>query len=156
VTTVRDPERFGVVELDGFSRIRSIEEKPLEPKSNLAVTGLYSYPTDVFDIVRCMTPSRRGELEITDLNNAYLSQSRLTVNKLLRGMVWFDTGTPESLLTAANFVQMIQNRQGLMIGSPHEVAWTNGWIERPAIEKTIRQCAKSDYGNYLKELTWKV
>lgn len=150
-TPVQDPERFGVVEIDEENCAVSLEEKPVNPKSNLAVTGLYFYPPDVFDKVYGQRPSARGELEITDLNNKYLEEGKLEVCKLLRGMVWFDTGTPDSLLDAANFIQTIQNKQGILIGSPQEIAYNNGWIGEDSLLEFASIC-KNDYGKYLKEV----
>lgn len=149
---VNDPERFGVVEIDKYGNALSIEEKPKDPKSNLAVTGLYFYPKDVFAKVRGLSPSARGELEITDLNKLYLEEKRLTVQKMLRGMVWFDTGTADSLMEAAQFIQTLQNIQGIMIGSPHEVAYNNSWIDEENLRYTAELCGKTEYGKYLKGL----
>lgn len=150
-TPVKDPERFGVVQIDEQNRAVSLEEKPKNPKSNLAITGLYFYPPDVFDKVYKQKPSKRGELEITDLNSKYLEESRLEVCRLLRGMVWFDTGTADSLLDAANFIQTIQHKQGILIGSPHEIAYNNGWIDSDSMLEFANIC-KNDYGNYLKDV----
>jgi glucose-1-phosphate thymidylyltransferase len=149
---VNDPERFGVVEIDKYGNALSIEEKPKDPKSNLAVTGLYFYPKDVFAKVRGLSPSAREELEITDLNKLYLEEKRLTVQKMLRGMVWFDTGTADSLMEAAQFIQTLQNIQGIMIGSPHEVAYNNSWIDEENLRYTAELCGKTEYGKYLKAL----
>lgn len=152
-TKVHDPERFGVVEVDKKNKAISIEEKPTAPKSNLAVTGLYFYPKDVIEKVYNLRPSSRGELEITDLNNIYLSEQRLSVNKLLRGTVWFDTGTPDSMMEASIFIQTLQKQQNIAIGSPHEVAYTSGWIQQFELEMTANLCSKTFYGKYLSTLT---
>lgn len=152
-TEVVDPERFGVVKINrrtGFAS--SIEEKPKKPKSNLAVTGLYFYPKDVLQIVKHMKPSERGELEITDLNRIYLEEGRLSVMQMARGTVWFDTGTPDSLMEASILVQNIQKHQGYMIGSPHEAAWQYAWISDEQLLKTAELCSKSAYGTYLKRV----
>lgn len=150
---VNDPERFGVVEMDEHGMAVSLEEKPKKPKSNLAVTGLYFYPNDVFSKVEQLKPSERGELEITDLNRMYMEEGMLEVEKLLRGMVWFDTGTPDSLMEAAQFIQSIQKHQGFIVGSPHEIAYNSRWVDDIAIRTTALLCAKSNYGKYLLELT---
>ena len=149
---VHDPERFGVVEIDKKGKAVSIEEKPKAPKSQYAVTGLYFYPSDVLDVAYALIPSARGETEITDLNNAYMGAGRLTVNKLLRGMVWFDTGTPDALLESANFIQTIQDHQDILIGAPHEVAFLNGWIDQTALMESANLCGKSFYGKYLRNI----
>ena len=149
---VQDPERFGVVEMDEHGMAVSLEEKPNLPKSNLAVTGLYFYPNDVFEKVDNLKPSERGELEITDLNRLYMNEGMLEVEKLLRGMVWFDTGTPDSLMEAAQFIQSVQKHQGFIIGSPHEIAYNSRWIDEIGLRATALLCMKSDYGKYLIEL----
>lgn len=151
-TRVIDPERFGIVEVSNKCKAISIEEKPLEPKSNLAVTGLYYYPMDVFDVAYRLQPSDRGELEITDVNKVYLENNKLTVSKMLRGMVWFDTGTSDSMLEASQFIQTLQKRQNIIVGSPHEVAYNSGWIDRESLLFTAKLCIKSDYGQYLLTL----
>ena len=151
-TPVHDPERFGVVEVADDDSAISIEEKPKNPKSNLAVTGLYFYPKDVFEKVYLLKPSARGEYEITDLNKRYMKEKTLKVVKLLRGMIWFDTGTPDSLMEAAQFVQTIQKLQTVMVGSPHEVAYSLGWISRESLSKTVTLCGKTAYGEYLNSL----
>jgi glucose-1-phosphate thymidylyltransferase len=151
-TPVNDPERFGVVEMDSNQNALSIEEKPEKPKSNLAVTGLYFYPADVFGKAYNLRPSARGELEITDLNKKYLKEGNLKVCKLLRGMVWFDTGTPDSMMEASQFIQTLQNRQNILIGSPQEVAFNNEWITKEAVLEFASKC-KNNYGKYLKELS---
>ncbi len=149
---VRDPERYGVVNFDAEGNPVGIEEKPKEPKSNYAVTGLYFYDNDVLDVAASIQPSPRGELEITDVNNVYLQRRRLHVEKLGRGHAWFDTGTHESLLQAAEFVQTIEARQGLKICAPEEVAWRKGFIGDEQLERIARPLAKSGYGKYLLDL----
>lgn len=151
-TPVRDPERFGVVEVGKNDSAISIEEKPKNPKSNLAVTGLYFYPKDVFHKAYNLKPSDRKELEITDLNRTYMDSDNLKVIKLLRGMMWFDTGTPDSLMEAAQFVQTIQKLQTVMVGSPHEVAYNSKWVSDAGLHKTARLCGKTAYGEYLTSL----
>lgn len=143
---------FGVAELDENNKVISLEEKPAEPKSNLAVTGLYFYPKDVYTKVEKLIPSVRGELEITDLNKMYLNEGRLTAVRLLRGIVWFDTGNPDSLLEAANFIQTLQKYQGVLVGSPHEVAINKRWTTREKITSFIVKCGKTFYGQYLSRL----
>lgn len=147
---VPDPERFGVVEFDGTGRALSIEEKPKNPKSNYAVTGLYFYPSDVANRANQVKPSARGELEITTLNDMYLSDGLLDVQLLGRGFAWLDTGTMASLLQAANFVEMIQERQGITISAPEEIAFINGWIDRDGLMKSAALYGKSPYGEHLK------
>lgn len=149
---VRDPERYGVVSFDAEGRPNAIEEKPVQPKSNYAVTGLYFYDNSVLDIAATIAPSPRGELEITDVNNVYLKQRRLAVEKLGRGYAWFDTGTHQSLLQAAEFVQTIEARQGLKIASPEEIAWRKGFIDGEQLARIARPLAKSGYGSYLLNL----
>ncbi len=150
-TQVTDPERYGIVEFDGSGRAMSIEEKPKHPRSNWAVVGLYAYDNAVVDIAKALTPSARGELEITDLNSTYLREGRLRVETLGRGYAWFDAGTPDSLLDAANYVATIEKRQGLKIASPDEIAYRMGFITAEALERTIR-CTypNNDYGRYLR------
>lgn len=152
-TTVTDPQRFGVVELNSTGEILSLEEKPKNPKSNLAVTGLYVYPTDVFSRVRAQKYSDRGELEITDLNISYFQDGYLNCQRLPRGLIWFDTGTPDAMLEASNVVQALQNYQNIMIGSPHEVAYNNNWISKENLYHVIDLCGKSAYGKYLYDTT---
>ena len=146
---VRDPQRYGVIEFDKSGRVISIEEKPAKPKSNYAAVGLYFYDSDVADIAASIKPSARGELEITDLNNAYLKRGKLRVELLGRGIAWLDTGTPESMLQAANFVQTIQQRQGLMIACPEEIAFHLGLIDAEQVLKLAEPLAKNWYGQYL-------
>lgn len=148
---VRDPERFGVVEIQKGKAI-SIEEKPQKPKSDQAVTGLYVYPKDVFERVYGLPVSARGELEITDLNRRYLEDGNLSVVRLSRGMFWFDTGTPESMMEASEFIMTLQNTQKTLIGSPHEVAYHNSWITDSELQKTANLCSKNFYGQYLMSL----
>ncbi len=149
---VRDPERFGVVEFDKNQKVLSIEEKPTQPKSRYAVTGLYFYDNDVVDIARSLKPSARGELEITDVNNAYLKRDDLTVELTGRGWAWFDTGTHDSLLRAANFVRMIQENQSLRIACVEEIAFRMGYIDAAQLEKLAQEMLKNDYGQYLMEV----
>jgi len=149
---VRDPERYGVVEFaEGFKAV-SMEEKPAKPKSNWAVTGLYFYDNDVVDIAAELKPSARGELEITDVNKVYLQQSRLRVEPMGRGVAWLDTGTHESLMDAARYVEVIERRQGLKIGCPEEVAWRMGYIDDARLEDLASALQKSGYGAYLTSL----
>ena len=149
---VHDPERYGVVEFDGAGRIVSIEEKPKQPKSNYAVTGLYFYDGRVVDIAAGLRPSARGELEITDVNLAYLALGALHVERLGRGVAWLDTGTHEALLQAANFIQAVQERQGLRVACPEEIGWRNGWIGRDDLLRRADALAKNPYGFYLRQL----
>ncbi|SPJ33654.1 glucose-1-phosphate thymidylyltransferase RfbA [Kushneria phyllosphaerae] len=149
---VRDPERFGVVEFDSEQRVLSLEEKPVEPKSRYAVTGLYFYDNDVVDIARDVRPSHRGELEITSVNQAYLERGRLNVELLGRGFAWLDTGTHESLLEAAQFVETIEKRQGYKVACLEEIAWRNGWIDSDALMAEGRALEKNGYGQYLISL----
>ncbi|MFZ5698189.1 MAG: glucose-1-phosphate thymidylyltransferase RfbA [Pseudomonadota bacterium] len=146
---VNDPERYGVVEFDAAGRAVTIEEKPQKPKSNYAVTGLYFYDNDVLDIARAVKPSARGELEITDVNRAYLERGDLNVEMMGRGYAWLDTGTHESLLEAANFVHILQQRQGLQISCPEEIAWRKGWISDTSLEQQAAPMGKNAYGQYL-------
>lgn len=146
---VKDPERYGVVEIDSERRVVSIEEKPKSPRSRYAVTGLYFYDNAVCDIARNLRPSSRGELEITDVNKEYLRRGMLHVELIGRGMAWLDTGTHESLLQASNFVQAIEERQGLKIACPEEIAYREGWISREQVEKVAQSMNKNAYGQYL-------
>ena len=149
---VRDPRAYGVVELDEHGRVLSLEEKPSAPRSNYAVIGLYFYDREVVDIARSLKPSARGEYEITDVNAEYLRRGALTVETLFRGMAWLDTGTHETLLQASLFVQTIEERQGLKISCPEEIAFRWGWIDREQMAKLVAACGKSSYGRYLSEL----
>ena len=149
---VKAPERYGVVELDSVGVAAAIEEKPARPKSNYAVTGLYFYDNDVLDIARGLRPSARGEYEITDVNRAYLERGRLHVELLGRGMAWFDTGTHESLLGASTFIEAIESRQGLMIASPEEVAYREGFIGREQLAELAGALGRSSYADYLGAL----
>ena len=149
---VSNPTAFGVVAFDAEGRATSIEEKPAQPKSRFAVTGLYFYDDEVVEIARALKPSPRGELEITDVNNAYLARGRLEVQRMQRGMAWLDTGTHDSLIEAAHFIQTLEKRQGLKVGCPEEVAWRQGWIGDEALLALARPLAKSGYGEYLREL----
>ena len=149
---VRDPKEFGVLEFDSEGRAVGIEEKPAQAKSNYAVTGLYFYDADVVGFVRQLRPSARGELEISDLNRTYLERGALRVEKLGRGVAWLDTGSPDALLRAANFVQTIQARQGLRIACPEEIAFRSGWIDAGQLDRLGRKLAQTSYGDYLLEL----
>lgn len=149
---VKDPERFGVVEFDEDHKVLSIEEKPRVPKSRYAVTGLYFYDNDVVDIARSLKPSPRGELEITDVNNAYLKRGDLSVELCGRGWAWLDMGTHESLLRAANFVRMVQENQSLRIACVEEIAFRMGYIDAPQLERLASEMLKNDYGQYLMEV----
>jgi len=152
LTKVHDPERFGVAELSDQGGVMSIEEKPEHPKSNLAITGLYFFPKNVLDRIRKLKPSNRGELEITDLLKTYMETGDLTGIKLWRGVVWFDTGTPDSLIEASNFVQTIQKHQEVLVGSPHEIAYNKYWITKDQLNTTALLCGKSSYGKLLSSL----
>ena len=149
---VKDPEHFGVVEFEGNFKAISIEEKPVRPKSNYAVTGLYFYDNDVIDIAKHVKPSARGELEITSVNNAYLERGDLNVQVLGRGFAWLDTGTHESLLAASHFVETIETRQGYKIACLEEIALNNGWMSLENIEEAASRLSKNSYGQYLKLL----
>ena len=149
---VHDPERYGVVEFDAQQRAISIEEKPQQPRSNYAVTGLYFYDTQVCDIAADIRPSARGELEITDVNRRYLELGQLQVEMMGRGYAWLDTGTHDSLHEAAGFIATLQKRQGLMVACPEEIAFHQGWIDAAAIERLAKPLAKNGYGQYLLNL----
>jgi len=149
---VTDPERYGVVSFDAEGRARDIEEKPERPKSNFAVTGLYFYDNSVVGVAKALKPSPRGELEITDVNRAYLQRGDLRVERLGRGFAWLDTGTHESLLQATHFIQVVESRQGLKIACPEEIAWRMGYIDQARLEALARPLAKSGYGEYLLAL----
>ncbi|MCE4063339.1 glucose-1-phosphate thymidylyltransferase RfbA [Pandoraea sputorum] len=146
---VNDPERYGVVSFDESGRAIELIEKPKEPKSRYAVTGLYFYDNDVIDIARAIKPSARGELEITDVNNEYLRRGKLNVQIMGRGYAWLDTGTHESMLEASTFIQTIESRQGLKVACPEEIAYRRGWIDAAAIEALAKPLAKTGYGQYL-------
>lgn len=146
---VKDPERYGVVGFEADGTVSSIEEKPQNPASNYAVTGLYFYDNDVIDIAKQVKPSHRGEIEITDVNRAYLERGDLRVEQLNRGFAWLDTGTHDSLLQAANFIQVIEERQGLKIACPEEIAYRKGYINAEQLTKLGEQTLKSGYGEYL-------
>ncbi|MEP9379783.1 glucose-1-phosphate thymidylyltransferase RfbA [Aquabacter sp. CN5-332] len=146
---VQDPERYGVAEVDAKGRVVSIEEKPAKPRSNLAVTGLYFYDNRVLDIAANVKPSARGEIEITDVNRAYLEMGELHVGRMGRGFAWLDTGTPDSLIEAALFVQILEQRQGLKISSPEEIAFREGFIDKPKLRAAAEALGKSVYGRYL-------
>ncbi len=149
---VRDPERYGVVEFDAAGRAVSLEEKPARPRSNYAVTGLYFYDNQVVDIAASIRPSGRGELEITDVNRRYLEQGQLRVERMGRGYAWFDAGTHDSLLQAAEFVRTIQERQGLQIACPEEIAYRLGYIDAPQLQRLAAPLAKTEYGQYLRRI----
>jgi glucose-1-phosphate thymidylyltransferase len=146
---VKDPERYGVVEFDATHQIISLEEKPKLPKSNYAITGLYFYDNQVVELAKKLKPSARGELEIVDLNRLYLEQSQLNIEIMYRGYAWLDTGTQESLLEASQFIAVLENRQGLKVACPEEIAYRNGWIDDNQLKKLI---TPNEYGKYLKSL----
>ena len=147
---VKDPERYGVVEFDSAGIVLSIEEKPKQPKTNYAVPGLYIYDKDVVSVTKAMTPSSRGELEITDVNKAYLNRGDLHVELLGRGVAWLDTGTHKSLLEAGAFIETIESRQGLKVACLEEIAYMEGFINREQFSKLTTECPDNDYGDYLK------
>jgi glucose-1-phosphate thymidylyltransferase len=149
---VKDPERYGVVTFDAAGQATSIEEKPKQPKGNCAVTGLYFYDNTVCDVAASVRPSARGELEITTVNQHYLDQGKLRVQVMGRGFAWLDTGTHESLLEASHFIQTLEERQGLKIACPEEVAWRHGWIDDAQLVKLAAPLGKSNYGQYLESL----
>ena len=149
---VSDPGRYGVVELDASGKALSIEEKPLVPKSSLAITGLYFYDRRVVDIAANVKPSERGEIEISDINRAYMELGELRVEIMDRGFAWLDTGTPESLIEAGQFVEILERRQGLKISCPEEIAYQNGFIDRARLHESARVYGKSSYGKYLVEI----
>ncbi len=149
---VQDPERYGVAEFDDNGKVLSIEEKPLQPKSSYAVTGLYFYDQQVVDLAKSLKPSARGEIEITDLNRLYLEQGQLSVEIMGRGYAWLDTGTHESLLEASQFIATLENRQGLKVACPEEIAWRCGWIDDEQLNRLATLLAKNGYGKYLSSL----
>lgn len=149
---VQDPQRYGVVEFNEAGRAVSLEEKPENPKSRYAVTGLYFYDQQVVDLAKQIKPSVRGELEITDLNRLYLNAGQLNVQTMGRGYAWLDTGTHESMLEAGQFIYTVEKRQGLKVAAPEEISWRNGWIDSGQLEKLAQGLGKSDYGNYLVRL----
>ncbi|MBS1213640.1 MAG: glucose-phosphate thymidylyltransferase [Proteobacteria bacterium] len=149
---VKDPERYGVAEFDAEGKVTDLVEKPKSPKSNYAVTGLYFYDAQVVDMARQLKPSPRGELEITDINTLYLRQGQLSVEKLGRGIAWLDTGTHDSLMQASNFIQTIEERQGLKIACPEEIAWSQGWIDTAQLKRLADRLDKSGYGQYLRDI----
>ena len=149
---VHDPERYGVAEFDANGKVLSLEEKPQKPKSSYAVTGLYFYDSQVVELAKGLQPSPRGELEITDLNRLYLEQGQLSVEIMGRGYAWLDTGTHDSLLDASQFIATLEQRQGLKIACPEEIAWRNGWIDAAWLERLAQPLAKNGYGQYLQRL----
>ena len=149
---VRDPERYGVADFDASGRVVGLEEKPAQPKSNYAVTGLYFYDGRASDFAASLKPSHRGELEITDLNRCYLDEGDLHLEQLGRGYAWLDTGTHQSLLEASNFIETIEARQGLRVCCPEEIAWSNGWITDAQLQELAKPLAKNGYGQYLMSL----
>lgn len=149
---VHDPERYGVVEFDQKNQALSLDEKPTQPKSNYAVTGLYFYDTNVVNLAKTLKPSSRGELEITDLNRLYLNEQKLNVEIMGRGYAWLDTGTHDSLLEASQFIATIENRQGLKVSCPEEIGYRKGWINATQLEKLAAPLSKNGYGQYLKSI----
>jgi glucose-1-phosphate thymidylyltransferase len=149
---VHDPERYGVVEFDQKNQALSLDEKPTQPKSNYAVTGLYFYDTNVVNLAKTLKPSSRGELEITDLNRLYLNEQKLNVEIMGRGFAWLDTGTHDSLLEASQFIATIENRQGLKVSCPEEIGYRKGWINATQLEKLAAPLSKNGYGQYLKSI----
>jgi glucose-1-phosphate thymidylyltransferase len=149
---VKDPERYGVAEFDAEGKVVDLVEKPPQPKSNYAITGLYFYDNQVLDLAAELKPSRRGELEITDINKLYLERGQLGIERLGRGVAWLDTGTHDSLLQASNFIQTIEERQGLKICCPEEIAWNQGWIGAEELERQAGLLRKNSYGDYLARL----
>ncbi|MCV9884667.1 glucose-1-phosphate thymidylyltransferase RfbA [Metabacillus halosaccharovorans] len=149
---VKNPKQFGIVEIDTYGKAISIEEKPLSPKSNLAITGLYFYDSTVVEIAKSLKPSKRGELEITDVNKMYLEREQLNVKQLGRGYAWLDAGTHESLLQASTFIESIESRQSLMVGCVEEIAWRKGYIQDEQLLRLAKNYEKSQYGEYLNRL----
>ena len=149
---VRDPRAFGVAEIDAHGKVLSLEEKPENPRSNYAVTGLYFYDASVVELAKSLEPSARGELEITDLNRLYLERGELRMVRLGRGMAWLDTGTAEALLDASNFIQTLQMRQGLQVACPEEIAYLKGWISADSLAEAAKRLEKTSYGRYLQDL----
>ncbi len=149
---VKDPQRYGVAEFDDRGQVVGLEEKPAQPRSHYAVTGLYFYDEQVCDLARDLKPSARGELEITDLNIRYLEQGQLHLERLSRGVAWLDTGTHESLIQASVFIETIQSRQGLKVACPEEIAWQQGWIDREQVLRLAAEMQKNEYGRYLADL----
>ena len=150
---VKDPHRYGVAEFNSSGKLISIEEKPSKPKSKYAITGLYMYENSVIDIAKSIPPSKRGELEISDVNNAYLESGKVSVEIFGRGMTWLDTGTADSLMEAGEFVKVIQKRQGLIISCPEEISWRNGWLNKDQLISIANSYKNSEYRDYLIEIT---
>ncbi|MEG2042085.1 MAG: sugar phosphate nucleotidyltransferase, partial [Hafnia sp.] len=148
---VQDPERYGVAEFDEYGKVLSLEEKPEKPKSNFAVTGLYFYDDQVVEMAKALKPSPRGELEITDLNRLYLEKLQLNVQLMRRGYAWLDTGTHDSLLEAGQFIATLEQRQGLKVSCPEEIAFRSGWIDAAQLEKLAQPLLKNGYGKYLMQ-----